>query len=116
MEKSAVREAAFNMIYDGQSAMRLDGNEVAHKADQVLVQDAVIRTKPGESEALRNIYGVYIWRGFGLIVTMIFNPCIHPIENLICVHMSSTIPFHTKLDPDICNVRLSPPPISSPCA
>jgi hypothetical protein len=51
MEKSAVREAAFNMIYDGQSAMRLDGNEVAHKADQVLVQDAVIRTNQ-ESQRL----------------------------------------------------------------
>jgi hypothetical protein len=59
-------EAGFNMIYDGQSAMRLDGNEVAHEADQVLVRDAVIHAKPGESEALmRNIYGCIFGEDLG---------------------------------------------------
>ena len=48
---------ALDMIYDGRSNVRRDGNEVAHEADKGLVRDAVVHADPEDLEALKNIYG-----------------------------------------------------------
>jgi hypothetical protein len=55
-------EAAFNMIYAGQSAVRLDGNEVAREADQVLIRDAVNTCKIRRVRSSEKRLRVYLRR------------------------------------------------------
>jgi hypothetical protein len=44
------------MVYDGWSAVRRHGNEVAHNANKDLVKDAVMHADPRDVLALKNIY------------------------------------------------------------
>jgi hypothetical protein len=45
------------MIYEVQTTVRLDGNDVAHEAEESLVRDAVIHGEPGpDVEVLENIF------------------------------------------------------------
>jgi len=49
---------AFHMIYEVQSAVRLDGNDVAHGADKDLVWDAIVHGDAGSDVSiLKNIFG-----------------------------------------------------------
>jgi hypothetical protein len=50
------------MIYAGQSAVRLDGNEVAREADQVLVRDAVNTCKIRRVRSSEKRLRVYLRR------------------------------------------------------
>ena len=46
------------MIYEVQSAVRLDGNDVAHEAGKDLVRDVIVHGDKGSDvEILENIFG-----------------------------------------------------------
>jgi hypothetical protein len=50
-------EDSFNLIYEGRSAVRLDGNEVAHQADKDLVRAAIVYGDPRDLKVLKNVFG-----------------------------------------------------------
>lgn len=52
-----LHDDAFTMIYDGRSAVREDGNEVAHEANKELVRDAIVYGDPENLNVLKNIFG-----------------------------------------------------------
>jgi len=50
-------DQAVTMIYEVQTAVRLDGNHVAHSAEEDLVRDAVVHGEPGpDVVVLTNIF------------------------------------------------------------
>jgi hypothetical protein len=54
--KKPILDAAITMIYDSRSAVRQEGNEVAHEAPIELVRDAIRHADQQDYGALANIF------------------------------------------------------------